>query len=155
LFSLRFSVKPQTPRIALVAQARSTVDIQELIKMPAKVRVAAGFQSVNKKTNCSLLLMEAKMTLHGASMLEVDHLHQLLQVQVVTVMFPQEKSSIADKLHLLKIHANLLDAAGTHNPILSDSKILHGATTKKEPTHAQIQLGTLKIQDSLMISFQR
>lgn len=155
MFSLHFSVKPQTPKIALVAQARSTVDIQELIKMHVKVRVAAGFQSVKTKTNCSLLLMEAKMTLHGASMLEVDHLHQLHQVQVVTAMFPHEKSSIADNLLRHKIHVKLLDAAGTHNPIHSDSKILHGATTKKEPTHAQIQLGTLKIQDSQMISFQR
>jgi hypothetical protein len=74
---------------------------------------------------------------------------------VVTVMFPQEKSSIADNLLQHKTHANLLDAAGTHNPIHSDFKILLGATTKKEPTHAQIQLGTLKIQDSLMISFQK
>jgi len=99
--------------------------------------------------------MEAKMTLHGASMLEVDHLHQLHQLQVVTVMFPLEKRSIVDNLLRHKIHANLLDAAGTHNPIHSDSKTLHGAITKKEPTHAQIQLGMLKIQDSLMISFQR
>lgn len=131
------------------------MDIQELIKMPVKVRVAAGFQSVKTKTNYSLLLMEAKMTLHGASMPEVDHLHQLHQLQVVTVMFLQEKSSIADNLRRHKIHVKLLDAAGIHNLTHSDFKIPHGATTKKEPTHAQIQLGTLKIQDSLMISFQR